>query len=148
MAGRFNGIAIYPLKARSQFVCLALPREYCSEQPVKVDIVERTERVRHNDVGNKLCRRLDTFPRILVHIDDQMRRLESANFVQVKILGATNFGYRFDRRFRVKTESGAPYNLATKTKIEQQFGNAGDEADDACVFTRRRVTCSGRIDYF
>ena len=46
MAGRFNGVEINPVKARSQFVCLALPREYRSEQPVQVNIVERSERVR------------------------------------------------------------------------------------------------------
>src|SRR6185369_12892905 len=83
---------------------------------------------------------------VLVDVHDHMRRSQFANRFEVHALGAADLRYRPDLILRMDAEAGAADQAIPGAEFEQQFGDAGYEADDAGIGPGQRMRTSDGID--
>ena len=130
-------IGIGLLKCLAQFHSLALAPENIAQQPVQLQIVERTQRMGHDHVRHEVRELIDRGFFVFVDIHDHVCRSKVANLSDVHALGAADFGHCLYVVFWMDAEPGPAYEAITYSKREEQFGDAGDEADDAGIGSRQ-----------
>ena len=89
--------------------------------------------------GHERAQLLDRLEPVLVDVDDDVRRRELADPVDLHVLRAPDLRDRRDGLPRVDAEAGAPDELPGEPEVAEELGDARDEADDAGVGAGRRV---------
>ena len=87
--------------------------------------------MRHDHVGDEGRELLHDRAGVLVDVDDEVRRAQLADLGDVDGLRAAHLGHAPDGALRMDAEAGASDELVFQAEAEQEFGDAGDEADDA-----------------
>ena len=102
--------------------------------------------MRDDDRGDERRELLHVLEPVLVDVDDDVRRRELADPVELDVLRAADLGDRADDLPRVDAEPRPPDELRREAEVAEELGDAGNEADDARVGARRRVLDAGRVD--
>src|SRR5271165_7261693 len=75
------------LELLAQPLGLRLPAEGVAEQPVQVEVVERSEGMGDDDVWDELGERIGVLAAVLVNVDDRVRWRELADSIELDVLG-------------------------------------------------------------
>ena len=120
-------------------------REDAPDQPVQGRVVPWAERMGDDDVGHERGQRIRIFAAVLVHVDDDVGRLQRPDPIQARGLGAP---YPRDVRnavARVDAERGTPDHQASGPEVEEELGDARHQGDDPRFTGSGRVRRPGRI---
>ena len=126
-------------EVRGKFSGFGFAAENAAEEAEEHEIVFRHERVGDDDMRHEAGESLDLLAAVLVDVHNQMGGRGGADLLDVGILGAAHLGDALHGRARVDAEAAAADDILRKAEVAQQFGEAGDEADDARGALRRRV---------
>jgi hypothetical protein len=84
-----------------------------------------------DDMRHELRERVDLLAAVLVDVHDEVGGRGGADFFDVGVLGAAHLGDARDGCARVDAEAAAADEVAGEAEVAEEFGEAGDEADDA-----------------
>src|SRR5512146_1627376 len=99
-----------------------------------------------DDIGHESGEPVDGGFFIFVDVDDHVGRRKRAHGLDVDALGAPYFRDRPDAILWMNAETGPAYEPVPRAELEQKLGDAGHEADDACIAARGRVRSPDGID--
>ena len=83
---------------------------------------------------------------VLVDVDDDVRRRELADPVDVDVLRAADLGDAPHDLARMDAEAGAPDELRGQAEVAEQLGDARHEPDDARVAAGDGMLGADRVD--
>ena len=96
---------------------LALASERRADQTVEVEVVTGRARMRDDDMVNELAQRVRRLERVLVNIDDCVRRRERADPVEQHVLRPPDLGDVPHRLPRMDAEAGASDELVGQPEV-------------------------------
>src|SRR5690606_4408065 len=106
-------------------------RKDLAEAREQREVVLDRKRMRHDQVWHLRGQPLDRRLVVLVDVDDQVRRREPANPLDVDVLGAADLRYRTQAVAWMNAEPGTPDQLIPQPQRAQQLGQAGHQRDDS-----------------
>ena len=98
-----------------------------------------------DDVGNERRERFRVLAAVLVHVHDDVGRLEGPDAVQTRCLGAAHARDSRNAVAGMDAERCTSDQAASGPQVEEKLGDARDERDDSHVAGRRRVYRPGRV---
>ena len=118
---------------------LRFTTEEAAEEAEEFEIVLRNQRVGDDDMRHEAGERLDLLAAVLVDVHDEVGGCGSTDFFDVGILGAAHLGDALDGLARMDAKAAAADDIVRESEVAEQFGEAGDEADDAQGAFRRHM---------
>src|SRR6185503_15678374 len=133
-------------KRFAQFCGPVFPAEDPAQHPVQRRIVQRIEWMRHDYVRHEAREFVDRGFFVLIYVHDEVGRGKFANPFDVHALGAADFRHRPYPAVGMDAKTGAAHQTVANAEIEQQFGDAGNQTDDARICPRWTVRSSDGVD--
>jgi hypothetical protein len=119
------------LEVGTQGLGFFLSPENPAQHAIQFEVVAGGQRVGDDQVWNEIGQSFDFFATVFIDVDQYMRRLQHAQFVNVETLGAAELRHPPDDLPRMDAETGATDQQFGEAEVDQQLGQAGHQRDDA-----------------